>query len=75
MSLSLAACSIFINPVIFTSFVFKGFSKDLGTEPKAAWCKTMSTSFVTSIQKLELLISPSIKVKFFQEPSSILAFI
>ena len=28
------------NPEILTSFVKIGFSIDLGTEPKAAWCKT-----------------------------------
>ena len=45
---SLEAISIFKKPETFTSLEVIGSFMDLGTDPKAAWCKTKSTSFTAA---------------------------
>ena len=55
---------MFKKPLMFMSLVVMGSLIDLGTEPKAAKCRTISQSFTANSQVLISRISPSIKVKF-----------
>jgi len=56
-----AAISMFTNPSMLVAFVAAGSAIERGTEPSAAWCRTMSTPAQAARQCSGLRTSPSMK--------------